>query len=88
MPCTTFSTAQVADLLECERGLAYASGDLAALQAILDRLAASGLPGAKAARRAIGRAVCLMHEAVDALSDDVRSARQAMPGGYDEEAPF
>ena len=88
MPCATLSTAQIADLSTAERDLASLSGALAMLQDVLARLAESGLPGAKAAKRNIGRAVCQVHEAADALNDDVRTARQQLPAGEDFEAPF
>lgn len=88
MPCTKLTTAQLADLGQAERDLAVISGNLAEAQAVLARLSQSGLPGARAARRQIGRAVCSVHEAADSLSDDVRAARESVPVCEEWEPPF
>lgn len=87
MPCrTTLTAAQLADLAHAERALAFSSGDRTALLACLGRLADSGLPGARVARRLVTRAGCLLDEAMDSLADDVRAAREVMDEV--EPAPF
>lgn len=82
MPLTTLTLSQASDLAALDRLIWSLAGDLAATQGTLDRLIASGLPGARQARREVGRAVLALHAAADALADACRGL-----AAEDDEAP-